>query len=218
MAYTKLQIVNRALGMISGAGDQINGQAFLPNLTGSDAVTNLINTVYDQIRQQVITDLALRKTPFRETVKYADLGAEVDTDLPEIGAWEYVFELPDDCFIVVMQFKEDCLCSQKQLPDYQWEKILNSDGDGWLFLTNTLSNIDGDSAYIQYCIDQDDESMWSAPFASCVSCLLAAEIAPIINKNDEARKGFLAEYNTLWIPLAKRFNQSQYNYYARGRS
>lgn len=77
MSYTNLTLANKAGGKIGGFGDQLNGNAFLPNLTGTDKVTSWVNLLLPQVRQHVICDFAKIKAPFVETRKYADLGDEL---------------------------------------------------------------------------------------------------------------------------------------------
>ena len=91
MATEAVDIVNMALGKIGGAGDQVDGSAFVSSLSDTDSVSSFCNTAYPQVRKKVIIDLALRDAPFRETAKYADLGADIkalDKDIStiEVGA------------------------------------------------------------------------------------------------------------------------------------
>lgn len=213
MGSTQVAVVNKALGKIGGAGDQINGEAFLTNLNGTDKVTTWVNSCYSPVCQKVITDLAALDCPFRETLKYADLGAEVDTDdLPEIAGWEHAFDLPADCLAVVKQFEEEDDDGEPEADyTYQFEKILNKLGTGWLLLTNNYSNADGDSAYISYVIDQTDETLWSEALIDCVATYLAAELCPVLGKDIKTRFAMLQEYNERAIPEAKRFNMTQLN-------
>jgi len=208
MAYTNLTIANKAGGRIGGFGDQLNGDAFLPNLTGTDKVTNWVNLLFPQVRQHVICDLAKAKSPFRETVKYADLGDSLDiADCPEIGEYEYAFDLPDDYLCMVRLLDEDFSLKR----EYQFETIINKDGDGWILLTDYLTNADGTSAFIEYCIDQDNPALFSDAFVECFATLLAAELCPVLGRDIKTRQQMLLEYEQLSKPNAKSYNQSQLN-------
>lgn len=80
MSYTELSIINKAGGKIGGFGDQLGGDAFLPDLNGTDKVTLWATTVYPQVRLKVIQHLAKLKCPFRETVKFAELDINLTED------------------------------------------------------------------------------------------------------------------------------------------
>lgn len=209
-----LDIVNNALGKIGGGGDQLNGRAFLANLTGTDKVTTWANAKYPVIRQKVIFDFAAMDCPFRETLKFADLGDAVSAaSLPEIGAWQYAFELPDDYFCMVAQRLETPdIRNQKS---YQYQTILNKDNDGLLLLTNDLTNADGDSAYVEYCIDQQTTALYSPGFVEAISTMLAAELCPVVGKDLKTRQQLLVEYKELTIADIKRANQSQFNNHSK---
>lgn len=73
----KVDIANDSLGRIGGAGDQLNGEAFLPNLDGTDKVTTWVNLKYPIIRKKILTDFAANGCPFKESLKFADLGADI---------------------------------------------------------------------------------------------------------------------------------------------
>ncbi len=295
MAYTVLQIVNKAGGKIGGFGDQLGGKAFLKNLTGTDKVTLWCNEVYPQVRKQVIIDLALLGCPFRETVKYADLGDDlkandiviadisigvtplftvtIETDeahgfttgdtvmlfdiegtndidtlnnvlyditvvtattftlddivgvstwtytedsgtiseVPEIGGWKYAFNLPSDCIAVSKQLDEIFSSTTKPRQEYQQEVILNADKDGELLLTNNYSNAGGDSAFIEYAIDQETVATFKFALVECIATKLAAELCPILGKNMETRQKVETEYRMISVPNAQAFNQTQQN-------
>jgi len=221
MALTDIAVVNKALGIIGGAGDQINGEAFLTNLDGTDKVTIWVNSTYSIIRQKVISDLAVERCPFRETLQYADLGPQVDsTILPEIGNWQYAFFLPEDYLQIVAQIqkyadvnycRQSQYCGQTYWKEYPFDVLLNADGDGLLFVTNTLSNAAGDSAYIQYAIDQPNPVLFSPALLECFVTLLAAELCPVIGKDMRTSASLYGEYKNVSIKDAMRFNASQFN-------
>jgi len=299
MSYTALEIVNKALAKIGGAGDQFGGKPFVISLSATDKISSFCNTLYPQIRTQVIIDFALQKCPFKETVKYADLGQEftqydeiisdisvgagpgfavtittkvaheyttgdtlsllkvrgtggietlnntayditvVDTTsftlddtvgdadwvytedsgissyLPEIGGWQYAFDLPDDCIAVAEQLHEAFVSTTTERRSYRFGTMLNSANDGKILVTNDISNIAEDSAFIQYVIDQDETTLFSDALVQCIASLLAAELCPICGKDLKTRQSLLMEYDTIIVPAAKAFNQSQLNNYAK---
>jgi hypothetical protein len=214
MSTTVLEIINKALGKIGGAGDQVNGEAFLTNLNGTDKVTTWAVALYSQVRQKTIVDLASKRAPFRETLKYADLGDPIAAaSLPEIGGWEYAFTVPSDNLYIIKQFEEEYVTCQHESPEYQFETILDAAGTGWLLLTNNLSNSDNDSAYIQYVIDQITPALFSIPMIEAIACQLAAELCPLIGKDMKTRAAVIAEYDRLVLKRAQIANQSQQNNY-----
>lgn len=299
MSYTELQLANKALAKIGGAGDQLQGNAFLPDLAGSDNVTTFVVAALPEIRKKVIIDLALRDCPFREATKYADLGTDlisldvaisgiavgagptytvtvttseahglltddyvrlydidgtggieaglnnqvkkvtvttttaftlqattgaaawahtadtgVVTITPQIGDYEYAFDLPSTC-IAVVKMLDETFNSDGKRQEYKFETILNVDDTGQLLITNDYSNYDGNSAFIQYCIDQSNPNLFSQALIECLACLLAAELSPICGKDIKTRQQMLMEYETIAIPEAQAFNQSQFNNYAK---
>lgn len=304
-----VDIANNAGGKIGGYGDQITGEALVTaaQLTAdADKVSQWINIKYPIIRKKVIEDFAAMQCPFRETLKFADLGDDLkqndveistivssggvvtvttdavhnrttgdtvfladiqateDADLegnlitslngttptitvvdttsftldgvtgvdatwlheedsgivsyvPEIGQWTYAFNLPSDYFAMVRHCDESYTSDARYTVrqgvrrEYQYQTILNKDGDGLIMLTNNLSNAGADSAYIEYCIDQTTFALFSGAFEECIATLLAAELCPILGRNLEVRQRILLEYDNLTVPNAKRYNQSQQN-------
>lgn len=299
MVYTDLLIVNKSLGKIGGASDRTDGSAFLPNLTDlNDKTTIHANALLPQVRQHVIIDLANARCPFRETLKYADLGDDlkqndntivsitvgadpflvtvtteeahgyttgdtvmlfdiqgtggitslnnklytiavttttaftltscggvttageadwvhtadtgISSDAPEIGDWLYCFDLPSECIAVVKMCDET---DKKR--EYQYEVILDKDSNSKVLLTNDLSNASGDSAFIQYCIDQSNPALLSDAMVEAFSTLLAAELCPICGRDIKTRQQMLLEYQQLSKPDAQTHNQSQFNNVAK---
>jgi hypothetical protein len=129
--------------------------------------------------------------------------------VPEIGAWNYAFKLPSDYFAAVRQTDESLATTGGVKTKYQFKAILNRDGDGFLWLTNDLTNNDGDSAYIEYCIDQTTFTLFSPGLEESIAMLLAAELCPNLGRNLETRQQLLLEYKQLTVKEAKRNNQSQ---------
>ena len=300
MSFTLLQIANMAGGKIGGFGDQLGGDAFLPGLAGTDEVTLWVNATYPKVRQKVISDLASIQCPFRETLKYADLGDDlkqndnaiasivvgttpfvvtvttseahgyttgdtvmlfhvqgtggitslnnklytitvtsttaftldtivgdagwihtadtgISSDCPEMGNWRYAFDLPNDFFCIVRQTdKNHCTYfwfdeGNRAYRECKFQTIINKDGDGFLFLTNHLSNREHTSAFIEYCIDQTNPALFSQAFVECLVTLLAAELCPIVGKDIKTRQQMLLEYEQLSKPDAQAYNQTQFN-------
>jgi len=299
-------IANNALGKLGGAGDQVTGKAFITAAlltANTDRVSIWVNTKYPTIRQKVIADFAGEKCPFRETLKFADLGpelkrydiaissivsaltvvtittaeahgraegdtvylAEIEQDsdediddieqalitslngttvtidsvpstttftidtagvdltwsheadtgivsyVPEMGAWEYAFNLPSDYHAMVRHCDESYTVKNGVRKEYQYQTILNRDGDGLILLTNDFSNLGANSAYIEYVIDQTDFDLFSPALEEAIATLMAAELSPILGRNLKVRQEFLLEYKQLTVPDAKRYNQSQFN-------
>ena len=163
-------------------------------------------------RRTVIEQFASMETPFKETLKYADLGAEIaEADRPEMGTWRHAFTLPDDYFAIVGQYRQsECHWRHCDREKYAHDIILNKNGNGKVFLTNDLTNEDHDSAYIEYCIDPTSPSMWSQNLKNCVVTLMCAALTPpLAETKGEKRRNFLLEYEVKVMPNAKTFNLSQ---------
>jgi hypothetical protein len=299
-----VDIANNAGGKIGGFGDQVTGEALITAalLTADDdKVSQWINIKYPVVRKKVIADFAAMGCPFRETLKFADLGDDIKADdvdistvvssggvvtvttdsahgrstgdtvfladiegtlvdslngttptitvvdttsftldsvtgtaswdhtedtgivsyCPEMGSWNYAFNLPSDYFAMVRHCDEsytsdaDYTVRKGVRKEYQYQTILNKDGDGLLLLTNDLTNSDTDSAYIEYCIDQTDFDLFSPALEECIAMLLAVELCPILGRNLEVRQRLLVEYEQITVPEAKRNIQSQQDNSAR---
>lgn len=221
---TETDLCNIALGKIGGAGDQQQGNAFISSIDGSDNVSTFCKFTLPRVRRRSIIDLATRECPFRETIRFADLGAAIaDDDTPEIGQWRYAFNLSSDCLAIARQFNENSI-NVRQHPtahqtrsnvNYQWETIANKKGNGTILLTNTLSNYSGDSAFIEYAIDIKAVGAFSEQMIECVATLLAAELCPVVGRDMETRATLMQEYYLKSIPDAQRVNQSGFNSTAR---
>jgi len=142
-------------------------------------------------------------------------GTGIISKAPEMGAYQYAFTLPSDFYVLVRQTDEVYTVLEGVQQEYQCKKILNRDGDGLILLTNDLTNEGGDSAYIEYCIDQETFTLFSPAFEECIAMLLAVELCPILGRDLETRQKLLVEYKKITIPDAKRFNQSQLNNHSR---
>ena len=305
-----IDIVNNTAGKIGGFGDQADGsgQVTAAELTADTTrEAKWVNDKWPVVRKKVIKDFAAMKSPFLETVKYADLGLDLkqydieiesivssstvvtvttqeahgrstgdtvyltgikqDSDedfddieaalitslngttptitvvdstsftlddvdgvdltwvheantgivsyVPETGPWQYAFKLPSDYFCLVKQTDESSADEAGVSTKYQCKPILNKDGDGFLLLTNSLTNTDGDSAYIEYCIDQETFALYSPGFEEVLAVMLAYELCPNLGRNLETRQAILAEYQQLTVSEAKRNIQSQYDVNAK---
>jgi hypothetical protein len=214
---TETEIANLALGLIGGAGDQLTGGGFLSSIDDDDRISTWCKANFAICRRRVISDLAARKTPFRETSKFADLGSALDSDdLPETGQWEYAFNLPSDCLAVVMQFDELYMKDRFQsVHQYNYEVITNKAESGKILLTDDLCNLDDDgaqtSAFIEYVFDQSNTGMWSEAFITCFITLFASLVAPVVGKDIKVHQDMLYEYIQAAVPVAQSFNQSQFN-------
>ncbi len=131
--------------------------------------------------------------------------------VPEMGPYTYAFNLPSDFFAIVRHCDETSLIEDNIYKVYPCKKILNRDGDGFLLLTNDLTNDSGDSAYLEYCIDQQTFSLFSDAFEEVLAVLLAYELCPILGRDLDTRQKLLAEYKAVTMPEAKTYNQSQVN-------
>ena len=135
--------------------------------------------------------------------------------VPEIGQFIYAFKLPSDYFAMVRQTDEFPLGKpnirdrKSGYRDYRHKPILNRDGDGFILLTNFLTNCAGNSAYIQYVIDQTDFTLFSPALEECIAMLLAAELCPIVGRDLKTRQAILVEYLKRTVPEAKMFNHGQ---------
>ena len=129
---------------------------------------------------------------------------------PEIGPWAFAFSLPSDFFVIVRQTDETIATRGGVKTKYQGRTILNRVGDGFIWLTNEKTNADGDSAYIEYCIDQQTFTLFSPGFEEAIAMLLAAELCPNLGRDLDTRQRLLTEYEGLTISDSKRNNQSQF--------
>lgn len=218
---TETSIANLALGKLGGAGDALNGNAFIESIDGSDKVSTWCKFAMPRIRRRVIKKLAILKCPFRSTVRFRDLGAELDESaLPEIGQYEHAFNLPGDCLEVTMQFNENFMQRRQAVTGaqsdvspviYQYETIANKAGSGKILLTNIFSNLAGDSAFIEYVIDTPKTGGFSEELIDAIATLLASEVAPVLGRDMEASREMLLEYINVALPNAQAANRHGLN-------
>lgn len=216
---TESDIANLALGKIGGAGDADSATAFIGSINGTDKVSTACKRFLPVCRRLVIAELAVLKTPFRETAKFKDLGTELDTDV-ETGQYVYVFNLPGDFLSMSMQFDETRMSERhNQNYQYRFDVVANAAQDGYLLLTNDLSNYNStgqqDSAFIEYAFDLKKTGAWSEGMVDCIATRLAAMLVPIVGAGISVRQLMMQEYKLVAIPFAQSFSQAQSNNSAR---
>ena len=223
MSVTPTDICNIAVGKLGGAGEDGDGNAFIASIDGADKTSSWCKLNYPRARRKVISDLAVAGLPFRSTVRFADLGAEPTVQV-EIGNWTYKFNVPGNALVVISQFNEDVTQVRRQPADYvsdvanveyQWEQIANDAGTGTLLLTDTLSNSDQTSAFIDYAIDITNTKAFSEDMIECIATLLASKIAPVAGGDRDMSTELLIEYKQVCIPAAKSANGRAFNNSAR---
>ncbi len=216
---TETEVCNVALGKVGGAGDQSAGDAFIRSINGSDLVSAACKRFFPVCRKLVIAELAVMRTPFRETAKFKDLGTELDTDV-EIGQYEYAFNLPGDFLSMSMQFDETRMAERHNINyQFRFDVVANKAQDGYLLLTNDLSNYNDsgqpDSAFIEYAFDLKKTGAWSEGMVDCVATRLAAMLCPVVGKGISVRNFMMQEYKLVAIPFAQSFSQHQSDNSAR---
>ena len=201
--------------------DEVHGRStgdtvFLTGILqdADETIDDIEGTLITSLNGTTVTVTVTTTTAF--TIDTAGVDAtwahEADTGIisyvPDIGPYQYAFLLPSDFFDIFRQTDEITANVKKE---YQHRVILNRDGDGYILLTNHLTNAAGNSAYIEYIIDQQTFALFSPAYEECIAVLLAAELCPIVGKNMEFRRGLLAEYIEKTVPEAQRDNQSKQN-------
>ncbi len=221
---SETDISNLALGKLGGAGDVLNGNAFIDSIDGSDKVSSWCKISFSRTRRRVIKDLATAECPFRSTIRFRDLGTALSDDaVPEIGQWACAFNLPGDCLEVVRQFDENAIFIRTQPRPYQtrsqvnfqWETIASLSGNGKILLTNTLSNEAQDSAFIEYVIDTPATGSFTEEMIECIATLLANGVAPVIGRDMQSAAFMLEQYWAVAVPNAQAANQRGFNNTAR---
>ena len=303
MATTLEDIANNALGLYGGAADQSGGDGYISaaEITADTTATaKRINDFYAVARKEMISRFAEMGCPFRETLKFADLGDDLKADdvtiesitvgttpfpitvvttkahnlttgntrflsdiqgdlatdaadvtslngqnvtitvvdttsftidtlvgtadwdhventgiiskAPETGAWQYAFQLPSDYFCMFRHTDESFTEKNNTRKRYQYQTVADRVGTGLVLLTNNLTNLGGDSAYIEYCIDLTAFALFSAMFDEVVTFLLAIKLCTTVGGRDlETRAALMAEYEAVMIPKAQAYNQSQFD-------
>lgn len=187
-----VHICNRGLAKLSGGEDTRTISALG---TSGDKTSELCDLLYTPTRKEVL----VRMRP-QECCEYEDLGDESASTM-EKADWEYIFDLPSDCLHVIRQTDE-----QYHKINYDHEVKLSK------LFTNALSNDDGDSAYIEYVVNETDGSKFSEELVNAIATKLASELAPRIVGGEGGRLlriDFLDEFEKLILPLAKGINRRQ---------
>ena len=224
---TETEIYNLALGKVGGAGDALSGNAFIPSIDGPDKVSAWGKLNFPRVRRKVISDLATSLAPFRSTVRFKDLGAQLaEGNLPEIGAYKYAFNLTGDCLTVVRQFLEDSIATRDRRAyretaievNFQWDVIANEAGSGKILVTDTLSNSAATSAFIEHVIDTPNTGGFTEGMIDCIATLLASEVCPMIGRDIDTAERMLVKYERIAKPFAIRENLAGFNHAARTKS
>lgn len=207
---TETGVANIALGKIGGAGDQISGTGLIDSINGVDRTSARCKLWFPRVRRRVLGDLAKGDTPPKEALVFTDLGAQTTPTL-KMGGWNYAFNVPSNTIRVMRQIDEVFATSKSSITDkvkrYSFQVRWQS--TTMILFTNNLSNSDGDSAFIERVFDQKLTGTWSEALIDAIATLLASELCPTVGAVDEERVRLLAEYNTVSLPNAKAFIQSQ---------
>ena len=213
---TETEICNIALGKLGGAGEELGGNAFISTINGSDKVSSWCKLAFPRVRRRVIKDLATSGSPFRSTIRFKDLGSNLDSDaVPEIGQYLYAFNLPGDCLMVIRQFNEAAMATRASrgtsIAEYHWEEVANRAGSGRILLTDNLSNLAGSSAFIECVVDIDSTAAFTEEMIECIATLLASGVAPVVGADMKASAFMMEQYRKIAIPDAKRANGRGFN-------
>lgn len=160
--------------------------------------------------------MAVAETYPKETLVFTDMGAEATTAL-KMGGWDYVFNVPGGTIAVVRQIDEVFSTIKSSIADKVKEYAfqIRWDGTTMKLFTNSLSNTDGDSAFIERMFDQKNTGTWSDELIDCIATLLGSELCPTVGAVREERTKLLAEYKTVSLPDVKAFIQNLDNDYHR---
>lgn len=150
---------------------------------------------------------ALRKVTRIVQPHYAMSFGECGEAFSGQADWTYSFSLPDDCLESVVGYQTD---EGNRLARYDHKVI------GSTLLTDTLSNLDGDSAYIYYLFALSDVSAMSEAFRWAVSCELAYRLSgaldPAKTTEMEARAEGAIAAATLADSWRCRAEQGEYSW------
>ena len=191
----------------------VSDTRFLSDLQGT-LVTALNGTTEEVATVPSTTTFTLTGVTGTDSWDYTENSGCI-SKAPETGAWRLAFNLPSDFFVIVRQTDEVGSYKDDTRRRYQNQQILNRDGDGLLLLSNNFTNLNRDSAYIEYCIDQTTFALLTSEFEECLAMLLAAELSPMVGRDTEFRQRLLVEYKELTVPAAQAAIQSQIDNYSR---
>ena len=191
-------LANYALSKIGGAGESVGDYRIqnIDDTTNKTAVAML--EIWPQVRKEVLC-----RAWWTSATKYADLGAEVDV---ERANWKYAFNLPSDYLGKVMQLWQDYHSSTK----HKYISTVDKEVVQGRLFTNTLTNSDGDSAYIKYVFDLDIVSKFDSLLTEAISNKWAAEMATRLRADGGKRRAeLLEEYEKLVLDVADGIDASQ---------
>lgn len=213
---TETEIANLALSKIGGAGDQESGAGFIASIDGTDRVSTRCKFLFPHVRRRAYAHLAIAETYPKETLVFTDLGAEATTTL-KMGGWDYVFNVPTNTIAVVRQIGEVFSTIKASIADKitEYSFQIRWQGTTRKLFTNTLSNTDGDSAFIERMFDQKNTGTWSDELIDCIATLLGSELCPTVGAVKAERERLLAEYKTVSLPGVIAFISGQDNDYRR---
>lgn len=161
------------------------GENTISSIVDGSEVAGLCLTIYARIRNEVLSRIG--------RTSFGDLGAQLaGSSLIEAAEWLYQFDLPSDNLRVLRQTDE-----QDSSVEYPFSIKRQT------FLTNTLSNGDEDSAYVEYVHLNENTATYSPMETEAVATLLAAELAPTIKGKAEFRERLLSEYELDALPGAR---------------
>ena len=182
----------------------------LLGVRGTNDMELAINGIGFDITVVDITSFTLDGLTGTDSWEYTE-NSGVAGYIPEVGEWLYAFDLPSDCIAVVKQIDEGFISDFERRQEYRFDRILNTARDGWLLLTNNYSNIAGDSAFIEYAVDEEDTTLFDEMMVEAIATYLAAELCPTCGRDLKTRQELLAEYTGLSIPNCLKYNGSQSN-------
>lgn len=181
-------------------GRSTGDTVFLARVEGMTSVNNTVETI-----TVVNTTTFTFASDVTET-HTADTG--IISDCPEIDPWDYAYALPSDFLGLVGQIDTDSTVDRNTLLNhYPNDIVLNKDGDGLIILTNDQP----DEAYIEYVIDQQTYSLWTAGLVECATVLLASELCPVVGRDSKESFFFRQQYLRETIPNAIRKNNLRVN-------
>jgi hypothetical protein len=180
---------------------------FLSDLEGTSGILALNNTT---VTITVVDDTTFTFSSSATGTHTEDSGTV--SRCPEIGSWTYAFNLPSDFLEVVGQYDETYIAERTNyLTQYPCHSLLNAAGTGYLFLTNYVSNMDGDSAYMGYVIDSTSYSMWSYQLVDLTATALAIMLCPVVARDIETQKRLEVYYRDFAIPEAQKYNTAMFS-------
>lgn len=149
MAVSKVDVANKALLEHIGADPIVS---FSDNVTESNAVSNLWETVRDEV---------LREHPWRCLKKRASLAYETSAT-PNFG-WTYAYPFPNDCLRIIGVYQNSIEIH-----------------DQWAIEGRYILSDDTGPIQVVYIKDSDNPSEWDSLLVGCVAARLAQALAPTL--------------------------------------